>query len=180
MRTFVAVAAAIPLGLLVACGGAPRVETATSVPHRDLTLSTSSFATAQVASGIELAPVSATRRAKPRAVAHVRSMPEPAAVAAPATLAVPAAAPAAPVHAAAPVAVAETAQPDPLGRELLPGQTVTIIPVSSGASGSTGAGGGEGWSELPSHRRGGGVIIGGGHGGTCRGGGGRGPVSILK
>lgn len=175
MRNVIA-AATISL-ILAACGGPTLQETATSVPKRDLTLTTATAATVQVTSGIELATVRTTHRsraARPAALVPVAPEPEtPVAQPAPASEPVALA-----ESAPAPVAATEAPQPDPSGRELAPGATVTIIPVSTGApSGAAGRGGG--WSEVPVPR-GRGVIIGGGTGGRCGGGRGRGPVSILR
>ncbi len=174
MRYMIAAVAA-PL-ILAACGGPAAIqETATSVPHRDLTLTTSPSPDVQVASRIELAVVRRVHRARtvqPAAPARIAPQPDPAA-AEPAPILVVAPEPA---PAPTPVAVAETPRPDPTGRELAPGATVTVIPVSSaGSAGSVSAGGD--WSEVPA-RRGRGIMI-GGHGGNC-GGRGRGPVSILR
>lgn len=59
---------------------------------------------------------------------------------------------------------APAAQPEHgIGHELAPGETVTIIPASSGSSTDVGEGTTE--RERPA---GAGVFIGGGHGGTCR------------
>lgn len=174
MRTSIAVAA-LPI-LLAACGGpGPIQETGTSVPRRDLTLSTTSIAAAQVASKIELVPERLTRHNRPRPSPEPRVEREPEVPLtspAPASITHPIAAP---ETASAPAA--EAPPPDPTGRELAPGATVTILPVSSPASNAGTSGE---WSEVPAPRSRGGVMIGGGHGGHCGGGRGRGPVAILK
>ena len=169
-------AAAISL-ILAACGGPTLQETATSVPKRDLTLTGATGPTLQVASGIELAMVRTTHRSRgARVAAPVRVAREPEApVVRPAPTPQPVVLP---ESAPTPAAV-EAPQPDLNGRELAPGATVTLIPVSAGPS-SGGAGGGGGWSEVPAPRGHGGVTIGGGVGGHCGGGRGRGPVSILR
>jgi hypothetical protein len=101
-----------------------------ALPERDLTLQVPATPAVEVASPVELS------RATPEPARHAKASPKPAP--APTANRV-AAAPAG--HAAAPdstMAVAEVlAQPEPVegggvGRELAPGRTVTIIPVSSG------------------------------------------------
>ncbi|MGH7499243.1 MAG: hypothetical protein ACREL3_10385 [Gemmatimonadales bacterium] len=180
MRNLIAVL--VPIGLLAACGGPVRFEeTATSVPKRDLTLGTAAAPSVEVASKIELLSEPKTRISRPvRRAEPVRVAPEPepeTAVAAPVSesAASPALAPSVP----------EASQADMTTHELAPGSTVTVIPASTAATGSAGAGGD--WSELPGERtRGTGIIMGGGHAGNCGHGGhgghggGRGPVSILK
>jgi hypothetical protein len=103
----------------------------TALPDRDLTLQAPATPAVEVASPVELF------RAAPEPVRRAKVSPKPAP--APTANRVAAAAPAG--HAAAPdstMAVAEVlAQPEPVegggvGRELAPGRTVTIIPVSSG------------------------------------------------
>jgi hypothetical protein len=171
-KIIVAGAAAL---LLSACGGSTRIqESATSIPTRDLTLTPAAGATTQFASKLELGtPAREVRQARaPRAsrqgrVARVPDVPVPSEPT-PTRVAV-----------AAPAPVAEAPAPPPpdaTGRELAPGATVTVIPVSN-ASGPSG--GGTDWSEIPAPREGGVVMVGGGHGGRCQGRG-RGPVSILR
>ncbi len=171
------IAAAVLSLALAACGGPTLRETATSVPKRDLTLTTAAVPTLQVASGIELATARTTHRSRPRRPAPVPVAPEPDI---PAAQPVPASEPEILPQPAAPVpAVAEALQPDPRGRELAPGTTVTVIPVSSGPA-SGGAGSGDEWSDAPTGRGRVGVVIGGWTGGHCGSGGGEGPVSILR
>ena len=170
-------AAMISLGLVAACGGPGRIqETATTVPHRDLTLSTSPAPSTEVASRIELAVSPTTHRARrTRAAAPVRVTAEPET---PVATRVPAPVAAAPAPAPSPAPVAEAPQADATGHELAPGRTVTIIPVSAGESSP---GGGGGWSEVPAPRTGGVTFIGGRRGGGHCGSGGReGPISILE
>ncbi len=166
--------------LLAACGGPTRIqESATSIPQRDLTLTPSAEATTQVASRLELSvPTREVREIRaPRASrkGRVTRAPETTAPPAPTPAPVSVAAPAPVTEAATPPAT--PAPPDPTGRELAPGSTVTVIPVSTSSSGAGGAG--TDWSEIPASREGGTVMIGGGHGGRCQGRG-RGPVSILR
>jgi hypothetical protein len=172
------IAAAAFSVILAACGGPTLQETATSVPKRDLTLTTAAAPTVQVVSGIELGTMRTTHRSRPRlSAAPVRVAPEPEI---PAPQPVPASEPVAlPEPAPVPVAAAEEPQPDPSGRELAPGATVTMIPVSAGPS-SGGAGGGDEWSDAPAQHGHGGVVTVGWAGGHCGSGGGQGPVSILR
>jgi hypothetical protein len=169
-----AAVAAAPL-LVVACGGPSRIqETATSVPQRDLTLSTASSSTTQVVSKIELAPtrtVQRPRRSNVTRTVHAVGLPEAPVPAASAVEPAPVTAPVAPAP-----GVADASAPDPTGRELAPGRTVTVIPVSAGPS--TPEASGRRWSEVPVPR--GPRVMIGGHGGDCGGRPGRGPVSILK
>jgi len=169
-----AAVASAPL-ILAACGGPSRIqEAATSVPQRDLTLSTASSINTQVVSKMELAPtrtVQQVRRHHLTKPARATRAPEAPVPRAPAVEPAPVPAPALPAPAAA-----EVSAPDPSGRELAPGQTVTVIPVSAGPSAPESDG--AQWSEVPASR-GRGVMI-GGHGGDCGGRRGRGPVSILE
>jgi hypothetical protein len=169
----------IPLALTVAvvagCGGevvksSDREESASRTaasPDRDLTLSNPRIAETEVASAVELAlpnPVAAPTR-------HPRPRPKLAPAPAPA----PEPEPEAAVEPASAPTVSEAlAEPAPVddatsgGRELAPGKTVTIVPVSTGPSVAPD----EGDSWLPSGPSRG-VLVGGG--GTCRRpGGGRG------
>jgi translation initiation factor IF-2 len=157
----------IPLVVLIAaigCGSAPE-ETgrASRVPARDLTLEPSPTAAVEVASPLE-APrprpdqprMHRPRRSPPSAPASDRrpAPPEAAPVAEIVTAPVAARTPA-----PAPRPVAHTAAADP--RALAPGQTVTVIPASSGPSvGSDPA-------EAPPSRAGRAIMV-GGHGGTCQ------------
>jgi hypothetical protein len=178
MRTAFLIPLAFTAAVVAGCGGeasktSDREETATRTtarPERDLTLSLPRIAETEVASAVELGlakPVPAPPRAH-------RPRPTPA----------PAPAPTAePEHDAAPVPVTAPteshalAEPAPLddaaagGRELAPGRTVTIIPVSTGPSVEAD----EGDSWLPSEPSRG-VLVGGG--GTCRRRGGGGGIGI--
>ncbi len=147
-----------PLTALVAvaagCGSEVREQTASSVPHRDLTLVTQNPQVA-VASALETRQL----RTPHRTVHHSQLAAQLAAQLAPVTAAAPVL--------AAPQPVAEPV-PTPAipinDRELPPGKTVTVIPVSSGPSTGT-----DKTDELPADR--GRTMIAHGGGGTCRGGG---------
>jgi hypothetical protein len=166
---------------LAACGSEvsslPQREEAAAripaAPERDLTLPPASLPPVEVASPVELPRVrleaGVARAARPRPA------PKPAPTRAPEPVAPP---PVLPVAAPTPPIQVPTASHDPApeaepaagaGRELAPGRTITVIPVSSGPSLEA-----EEDAWLPSER-GRGVMIGGG-GGTCRRGGARGIV----
>ena len=156
--------------LLAACGSeAPSVpereETGSrpvAPPERDLTLRSPAAPVVEVASAVELSrpepPSPPVRAARPRA------RPKPAPEPAPAPAPVPDPAPV-PEPPTAPVIVpVEAPEPEAQaggGRELAPGKTVTIVPVSSGPAVEADAE--DGW--LPSERP---RSIIGGSGGTCR------------
>jgi hypothetical protein len=180
MRT----AALIPLALITAvitgCGDAvtdlERRETASRSAaslERDLTLSLPRAPATEVASAIELAAP------KPFAAPVRRHHPRPRPKPAPTPVARPAVDPVAPTPepVSAPAVSEALAEPVPLndaassGRELAPGRTVTVIPVSSGPS--VEADPDDSW--LPSERSRG-VLVGGG--GTCRRRGGGGGIGI--
>lgn len=170
------IALLLPLALAAAavgCGttSGGRQETAYRVPARDLTLQEPDVPGSEVASPVELArtPV---HQAAHRARRARRSDPQPRHETAGAGES-PAAATPAPTPAAleaAPVATAASEPADP--HALAPGQTVTIIPASSGGPTSDAAP-----AEQPRPGGGRGVVTmhPGGHGGGCepRGGGGR-------
>ncbi|HEY1333772.1 MAG TPA: hypothetical protein VGF31_05910, partial [Myxococcaceae bacterium] len=118
---------------IMACGTTPVDRgTVTGALKRDITLQGSATQEIQVASPVELG------RAEPRNHNTPRRKPTPKPAPAPTTReSAPMAAPAPELVAApAPVAVAEapTPAPDANGRELAPGQTVQLIPASSGPS----------------------------------------------
>jgi len=155
----------IPLAVLMlgsGCGRGPE-ETgrAPSVPARDLTLERSPAPAVQVASPLE-APRPHPERPRvqrPRRTAR----PAPAPVPPPAP---PDAAPvAAAASAAAPTSAAHSSETEAVAADphtLQPGQTVTVIPASSGPSvGSDPA-------DAPPSRAGRAILIGRGHGGTCQ------------
>jgi hypothetical protein len=170
----------IPLAVAVVagCGGevsktSEREETASrrlAVPARDLTLSVPRTAETEVASAVELAlpkPVPAASRAhRPRP--KPAPAPAPTAEPAPDAAAEPLTVPAASEALAEPAPVEEAASS---GRELAPGRTVTIIPVSSGPS--VAADKGDSWLPSEPSR---GIFVGGG--GTCRRRGGGGGIGI--
>ncbi|HEY7637788.1 MAG TPA: hypothetical protein VH763_19750 [Gemmatimonadales bacterium] len=165
MRSVAWLTGLVVLGGLSGCGGDRRVESAqVRPPARDLT-QPAEPAAVTVASPVELGraqPHSSSAHPKrtSRKATLVRKTPSP-------TLAAPAPEPVITVIPAVlkPITgpVAPAAEPAGIGHELAPGETVTIIPASSGPS--TDAGEGVGGRE---GRAGGGVFIGGGHGGTCR------------
>jgi hypothetical protein len=153
--------------LVAACGTEGTKPAASSVPKRDLTLS-GQYAQVQVASPVELRRTQhqtathafrrlrqPTQRFEPTIVLNTTTEPAPA-----------------PLTAKPPAEpVATISQPaDP--HELLPGKTITIVPVGNGPSVETSRG------DQPRTSTGhmGGRI--GGHGGGCRGRGGRGGESV--
>lgn len=158
----------VPLvALIVASGcGSGREETgrASTVPTRDLTLERSPAPAVEVASPLEVPrsqpeePRSHRPRRTPRpTLAPSRHSEPPDAAPVVEAAAAPAVAPA-PAPAARRAVVPAPADP----RALEPGQTVTIIPASSGPSvGSDPA-------DAPPSRAGRAIMIGGGHGGTCQ------------
>jgi hypothetical protein len=158
----------IPLVLLVmasGCGSGPE-ETghASTVPKRDLTLERSPAPAVDVVSPLEVprprseqVKVHRPRRAPRPAPAPSRQPAPPDA----APVAEPAAAPAtAPAVAPASHRAAVAAPADP--RALEPGQTVRVIPASSGPSVASDPAMG------PPSRAGRAIMLGGGHGGTCQ------------
>jgi hypothetical protein len=178
MRTAFLIPLAFTAFVTAGCGGealktSDREQTAsrtTAPPERDLTLSVPRIGETEVASAIELAlpkPVPApTRSHRPRP----KPAPAPAPTAEPEHLSA-----AEPVS--APSVSEALAEPAPLddagwgGRELAPGRTVTMIPVSTGPSVKAD----EGDSWLPSEPSRG-ILVGGG--GTCRRRGGGGGIGI--
>ena len=148
----------LPLAALVAvaagCSSEVKVQTASSVPQRDLTL-VSNSSQLEVASPLETGQLISQHRT----IHHSRMAARLVPVATAPVLA------AAPPIAAAPSATEPVAPAD--AHELLPGKTVTVIPVSTGPSVGTDKTG-----EFPAER--GHAVRAHGGGGTCRGGG-RGP-----
>jgi hypothetical protein len=125
--------AVLSVGLLGACGtGGGEKSAPAETLQRDLTLQPTSTVAApavEVASPVEL------RRAAPPRKAAPNPKPSPKRALAPTTAPAPEASPtpepvAVPVQAA--VAIAEAPAPAPTGRELAPGQTVTVLPASTG------------------------------------------------
>jgi hypothetical protein len=123
--------AALSVGLLGACGTGGEGRAPVAALERDLTLQNSAAPTLEVASAVELGRPEprqqATPRPKPSRKPALAPTPKPAPKAAPASEQV-----SAPVPVA--VAVAEMPAPAPTGRELAPGQTVTVLPASTGPS----------------------------------------------
>ena len=142
MRQAIGWTAALSLGLIMACGGDARTgaeETATAKAslQRNLTLGTPTAPpVVEVASAVELGRPEAPRKATPRR----RSVPRPA-PAPPEPEATPAPEPVAVVQPVAVAALDPTVAPAPAprnDRELAPGETVTLIPVSTGPAGGAG------------------------------------------
>jgi hypothetical protein len=170
MRTASVISLACVAALITACRsdlpGVPEETAARAAEprQRDLTLQVPELPPTEVASAVELerpqvapAPTRSPRlRLRPKAAPRPAVEPEPAPAAVPATE---------PVVQPAPVAEA-LADPAPVddatsgGRELAPGRTVTIVPVSSGPTVRAD----EDDSWLPSERPRG-IIMGGG--GRC-------------
>ncbi|MEP7227423.1 MAG: hypothetical protein ABI785_08690 [Gemmatimonadales bacterium] len=154
----------LPLTALVAvvagCGSGVREPRAPSLPQRDLTLATQA-ARVEIASPVEVQQLRLTYRTI-RHSQRVRPTPAPRS-SSPEPNGVLAA-----VSAAAPVAAEPVAQPAASAndRELLPGKTVTLIPVSSGPSAAP-----DPTDDIPAAR---GHTIAARGGGRC-GGRGRGP-----
>jgi hypothetical protein len=150
----------LPLAALLAvaagCGTEVKEQTSSSVPRRDLTLVTQS-AQVEVASPLETQMLRTSRRGVHSSRMAARLAP--VAAAAPVL--------AAPQPVVQPVPAAPAATPTS-NRELPPGKTVTLIPVSSGPSNGTD----KGADAFPAER--GHTVRAHGGGGTCRGGG-RGP-----
>ena len=159
----------LPLGALAGCGPGSRATPVEAPPHaRDLTTPQTASAQLQVISSREVIRAEPARRSKPRA-------PRPTPTAKPTA---PVAAETAPVPTVvAPVRLNPTPVVTPVAWKggaatLEPGQTVTIVPASSGPSPEPDAGPGP-----MSERRGGGPRIGGG---SCHPRGGRGGGSVLR
>jgi hypothetical protein len=124
--------AVLSVGVLGACGtGGNEKSASADALTRDLTLqpAVAAVPAVEVASAVEL------RRAEPPRHAAPRPKPSPKRALAPTTTPSPEAAPA-PEQVSAPVpvivSVAEAPAPAPTGRELAPGQTVKVLPASTG------------------------------------------------
>jgi hypothetical protein len=157
--------------LLAACSTGGTRPTASSVPKRDLTLGGQS-AQVDVASPIELRrPSHETATQTFQRMRQPTPRFEPTIIPAVLNSTTAAATVPLPVRPAAEPVVIVSQPADP--HELLPGKTITIIPVSNGPSSSEGNRG-----DQPRTSTGhmGGRI--GGHGGGCRGHGGRGGGSV--
>jgi hypothetical protein len=125
MRTVALLTLAAAMTALVGCGSGDKDETALAVPDRDLTLATPA-SDGEIASPVELGQL----RAQPQTARRSRSIHRAAAAA----RAAPAPAPVLRTTdaVAQPASIAEAIN----DRELPPGKTITIIPVSSGPSGA--------------------------------------------
>jgi hypothetical protein len=161
----------LPLAVAVALAGGCRAasdgtdETASRAPQRDLTLGQADAAPVLVASPVELAREPVQRRASPAPQPDRRAVAARSEVARETSPAAPAPAADSLVPKATATADDASAEPDPYA--LAPGQTVTVIPASSGPSSEPT------WTDQgPPDERRGTTIHRGGRGGDC---GGRGP-----
>jgi hypothetical protein len=157
----------LPLALAAVAAGGCRTasegteQAALGVPQRDLTLQQTPAPDVEVASPVELArtPTARPMTQRPRRAHRPAPSPRPEAKApenAPATLSP---APAQP----APTALAASAPEEADPHALAPGQSVTIIPASSGPTPPAD------WTDQrPSGRERGVEVGGGGHGGRCK------------
>jgi hypothetical protein len=155
----------LPLALAALAAGGCRTasegteQAALGVPQRDLTLQQTPAPEVEIASPVELAraPTERPTTERPRRAHRPAPAPHPEAKApdsAPATLS-----PAQPAATALAASAPEAADP----HALAPGQSVTIIPASSGPTTP------EDWTdERPSGRERGVEVGGGGHGGRCK------------
>jgi hypothetical protein len=159
----------LPLALAAVAAGGCRTasegteQAALDVPRRDLTLQQATAPKVEVASAVELAsaPTRRPTAQRPRRAHRPAPVPPPEATTpevAPAAL-TPAPAPAQPEPAALAASAPEAADP----HALAPGQSVTIIPASSGPSTP-----GDWTDQGPSGRERGVSVGGGGHGGGCK------------
>jgi len=157
------------------CGSPSANPEAGQVPQRDLTLQQADAPKVEVASPVELARAVAVehRTAAPARKARRTARTSPTSSAAPAPVPaiahVPASTPAASA-AAVPASPASSEPPDPYA--LAPGQTVMVLPASSGA-GAAPASTDDGPPDAQRGESRGVRIHGGGHGGSCGGRGGR-------
>lgn len=183
MRTAFLIPLAFAAAVVAGCGGEvsntlegeDTASRAAASLERDLTLSVPQMPATEVASAVELsAPKSAlapTRRHRPRPKPAPAPVPAPAAEPDHDAAAEPEATPVSPPTVGEAIADAAVDHAASGGRELAPGRTITIIPVSSGPSVEAD----EGDSWLPSEPSRG-VLVGGG--GTCRRRGGGGGIGI--
>ena len=165
MRSAGWLAGLVVLGGLSGCRGDRRVETGQArIPVRDLT-QPAEPAAVTVASPVELGRARARTTADhPNRATHTRALVRKTHPAAAAPAPLPVIAPVPAVMKAISGPVAPSAEPDRgIGHELAPGETITIIPASSGTATEIGD---EGDDRV--HSTGGGIFIGGGRGGTCR------------
>ena len=159
----------LPLALAAVAAGACRTasegteQAALGVPQRDLTLQQTPAPEVEIASPVELArgPAERPTTERPRRAHRPAAARQPEASApevAPATLTL-TPSPAQPVATALAASAPEEADP----HALAPGQSVTIIPASSGPTTPAD------WTdERPSSRERGVEVGAGGHGGRCR------------
>jgi hypothetical protein len=169
----VAIAAAV-----AACGSGPNssAQITARVPERDLTLQ-GTASELEVASAIELARAPAEPARARRATSQHKRAPRIVAGSSRSVekVAAPAPAPTATTPPSA-TSLVDAEAPDP--HALAPGQTVTVLPASSGSSAPEPSSRGSWTDDLPASGRGT-AIHAGGHGGNCggRGGGGLGGVA---
>ena len=154
----------LPLALAAVAAGGCRTasegteQAALGVPKRDLTLQQTPAAGVEVASAVELARAPAQRPTthRPQRARQPAPVPRPEAASpgvAPAALAP------APVRVALAASAPEAADP----HALAPGQSVTIVPASTGSTTP------EDWTDQrPSGRERGVEVGAGGHGGRCK------------
>jgi hypothetical protein len=149
-------------------------QAAFQVPKRDLTLQQADAPQVEVASPVELARVAPNEHrnaARQRAVRRPARAPQrasgPRDTGAPAAMDTPGQAAAPAVIAPLPVSQAAYEPPDP--NALAPGQTVTVLPASSGGSASEPGLTDHGPPDARHGDSGGTTIHGGGHGGSCGG-----------
>jgi hypothetical protein len=155
----------LPFGVLVGCGPGGRATPADAPLHaRDLTIPQTAAVPGQVVSSHEVIRAEPARRAKPRVPRPSRMGTAPAPVSLPPAPKPAVVAPAQPV----PALMATPVDWKGSAAALEPGQTVTIVPASSGPSPEADEG------PAPAReRRGGGIRVGGGgcHPRGARGGG---------
>jgi hypothetical protein len=159
----------LPLGALAGCGPGSRATPVEAPPHaRDLTTPQTASAQVQVVSSREVVRAEPARRSKPRVPRPLRTATVPAPVSAMVAPVPAVVAPARldPAPMATPVAWKGGAA------ALEPGQSVMIVPASSGPSPEADEG-----TAVAKERRGGGVRIGGG---GCHPRGGRGGGSVFR
>jgi hypothetical protein len=159
----------LPLGALAGCGPGSRATPVEAPPHaRDLTTPQTASTQLQVVSSREVIRADPVRRSKPRAP---RPTPTASATAPVSAVTAPILTVVAPAR-LNPTPIATSVAWKGGAATLEPGQTVTIVPASSGPSPEADTG-----PALARERRGGGVRIGGG---GCQGRDGRGGGSVFR